>query len=433
MKKKSVIFMCLAVCAAALIFNSCKKDDPQDANVNIVLDQTNFEKLNYGEPVSITGTATSESSITGMTFTGVKKEGDNYAAAGDAQHYRASGATSENFNMEFIADSKSMTHIEVKANVGSAASKPVYISVGSVEGEAKGSVYFNANAMLRADTMVFNHQNNPDIFPNPNTGAKSNTPSYISIHGVEINGEKKHILSVDEVRSIEGKDVSFIFCNVLQNTENKAFINGQRGYMFGDLTKMGAGTVGRQCDIYEIDGKSIKSENRDVAVLREVPGSWSPKYEEAKYKFVDSLFIALGNEASTEAQKLRAFYLLGKIQERLDNSKIPNYEGELTSLGGKDMLRRLTDAGSGAAESTTMAETFRAGDYFILRSEVKIGEDEYGDGIYDYYYGIMQVTQIFDDSRAFVDVNGKQRLGQEEAKELFMKPLVLNIKTQTKL
>ena len=427
MKTKRVLFMCMAALLTAVAYISCNGDDkPGDKSLDVTLtfDQTSFTKLNYGEPVNITGTASSGSSISGLTFTSVKQEGETYSAVGEEQYYKANGSATENFKMEFIPDSKAMTHIEVKANSGDKSSKGVYIAVGSVEGEAKGSVYFNAQAVLRADTMVWNNQNSPDIFPNPNTGAKSSTPSYFSIHGVNINGEKKHILSVDEVRSVEGKDVSIMFCNVLQNTANKVFIGGQRGYMFNDLSNLAGGTIGRQCDMYEIDGKVIKPENRDMAQIRRVPGSWSSGYDEGRYKLVDSLFLALGDEAATETQKLRAFYLLGKIQERLDNATL-GVNVDPVNLGGQAYLRRFTDAGDAATND--MVENFRAGDYLILRSEVQVG------GNYTYYYGIMQITQMYDDSRAFVEIDGKTRLGREESQELFMKPLILNIKTQIKL
>jgi hypothetical protein len=71
-----------------------------------------------------------------------------------------------------------------------------------------------------------------------------------------------------------------------------------------------------------------------------------------------------------------------------------------------------------------MEENFRTGDYIILKSQ-KGGK---------LYYGIMQIVQMYDDTQCFVNVEGVgPKIGQEEAKMLFLKPLILNIKVQTAL
>ena len=198
------------------------------------------------------------------------------------------------------------------------------------------------------------------------------------------------------------------------------------GYMFSALAGLGGGTTGRQCDLYEIEGKAINAVNADKTEFKIIAGSWiGGDWKEDRYKFVDSLFVVIGNEASTEAAKLRAFYLLGKIQERLDNATLGVAENP-TSLGSLTYARRRTNAGTSG--TTAMVENFRAGDYIILRSE------RINNGISKYYYGIMQIVQIYDDTQAFVNVDGVgQKIGQEEAHQLFMKPLILNIKVQTEL
>lgn len=424
MKKSGILFLCMTAIIAVAGFTSCENDKELDANVTFNINQTSFDVVNYGQPVMISGTATAESNISSITFTSVKKEGENYVALGDPQNFTVTGSKTETFNMEFFVDNKTMTHIEVKATVGK-ASKSTYIAVASVEGEATGSA-FVSEVMLRADTLVWNNQNHPDQYPNPNTGARSATPSYFSIHGVDINGEKKHVLSVDEMRSVNGLNGSFCFLNVLQNTSNNAYIGSQRGYMFSALAGLGGGTTGRQCDLYEIEGKAINAVNADKTEFKIIAGSWiGGDWKEDRYKFVDSLFVVIGNEASTEAAKLRAFYLLGKIQERLDNATLGVAENP-TSLGSLTYARRRTNAGTSG--TTAMVENFRAGDYIILRSE------RINNGISKYYYGIMQIVQIYDDTQAFVNVDGVgQKIGQEEAHQLFMKPLILNIKVQTEL
>ncbi|MDO9633678.1 MAG: hypothetical protein Q7J05_01370, partial [Paludibacter sp.] len=300
MKKINFLFLTMLV-AMTTLFVACDKDEVKEANVQFALNQTSFETLHFADAVQITGTVTADKGITGIFFTGVKKESEIYVAKGDAQEYLANGATTVNLNMEYFVDSKEITHIEVRVVVGD-ASKKAYISVASVTGEAKGSAFIG-QVILRADTMVWNAENMPDVYTTPNTGALANTPSFFSIHGAEINGQKKHALSADDLRSVQGANGSFCFLNVLQNTANKAYIGSQRGYMFSNLipSQLGGGTTGRQCDLYEIGGNAIRQANVDTTQFRIIAGSWiGGDWNEARYKFVDSLFLVVNNEATTE-------------------------------------------------------------------------------------------------------------------------------------
>ena len=65
-------------------------------------------------------------------------------------------------------------------------------------------------------------------------------------------------------------------------------------------------------------------------------------------------------------------------------------------------------------------ENFRAGDYIIISSKRGDAENP------RYYYGIIQILQIYDDKDAWVD----GRIDKDLAADLFMKPVYLNIKTQ---
>jgi hypothetical protein len=419
MKKTFLIFFTALLLVSV---SSCKNDDVDVANVQFALNQSSFAELNFVEPIQITGSVTADNIISKIVFTGVKSDKDIYTAKGDPQEFTVSGTKNETINMDYFVDSKEMTHIEVKVIVGK-LSKSTYISVGSVKGEAKGSAYFG-EIMMKADSIVWNAENHPEVYSTPNTGAAANTPSFFSIHGVQIDGQVKHLLTGDEIRSVEGANGSFSFLNVLQNTSNKAYIGSQRGYMFSNLfpSQLGGGTTGRQCDIYEIGGKAIRQAKIDTTQFKIIAGSWmGTGWNEPRYKFVDSLFLVLGNEASTEMAKMKAYYQLGKIQSKLDNATLGE-EKDPTNLGAVNFARRRTDAGTSG--TAVMTENFRAGDYIILKN-VKGGK---------LYYGIMQIVQIYDDSQAFVNVpNVGQKIGQEEAKTLFQKPLILNVKVQTKL
>jgi len=422
MKKRSILFFAV-IMMAIVSFVSCKPNEPDEAKVEFTLNQTSFTELNFAEPVQLTGTVTADKTITGLTFTGVKLENGVYTPKGDAQAYPVTTASTLNFDMEYFLDDNTITHIEVKVSVGETF-KTAYISVGSIKGESKGSAFLG-EIMMKADSIVWNGQNHSEVYTTPNTGAAATTPSFFSIHGVTIDGVVKHVLTGDEVRSVEGKNASFCFINCLQNTANGAYIGGQRGYMFSNAfpAQLMGGTTGRQCDIYEIGGKAIRQANVDTTAFIIIAGSWiGSGWNEARYKFVDSLFVVLGTQAVSAGAKAKAYYLLGQIQKKLDNSTLGEQVNP-TSIGGTYYARRRSDAGTGAT-TTAMKENFRAGDYIILKN-VKGGK---------LYYGIMQITQIFDDSPSFVNVDPVgPKIGLNEAKLLFHKPLFLNVKVQTQL
>ncbi|MEN6363200.1 MAG: hypothetical protein ABFC90_11270 [Bacteroidales bacterium] len=421
MKKRNFLLLAILL-AVATNFISCKTDESNEANVQFTLDQLSIDTLTYAEPVQIKGVAIADNAITKLTFTGVKLVDGAYVAQGDAQEYGSIGTSNIDFNMDYFVDCKDITHIEVRAFVGT-ASKTAYISVGTVIGEAKGSALFT-EVVMKADSIVWNAENHPAVYTTPNTGAAATTPSFFSIHGVTINGVVKHVLTGDEIRSVEGLNGSFCFLNVLQNTANCAYIGSQRGYMFSNLlsSQLGGGTTGRQCDVYNIGGKAIRNQNIDTTEFKVIPGSWiGTGWDEERYKFVDSLFVVLGNEATTESAKLKAYYLLSKIQTKLDNATLGEPINP-TTLNMANYARRRANAGTSG--TSAMVENFRAGDYILLRSHQK-GKN---------YYGIMQISQMYDDTQAFVNVEGVgQKIGQEEAKQLFHKPLILNIKVQTKI
>ena len=127
------------------------------------------------------------------------------------------------------------------------------------------------------------------------------------------------------------------------------------------------------------------------------------------------------------------FIKLKKIQEELDNSKL-GVEENPTSLGGKTYLRRWTNAGQTATSAPT--EGFRAGDYIIIRSERKEEVSGEAEPVSKYYYGIVQVLQMPDDTGLFTMKSSKgdwNVMDIQSAYELFMKPAYFAVKTQCEI
>ena len=403
--------------AATSCGNDGNEAEPTTFEATITLTEALPSSLVYGEPVTIKATVETQNTLTSCTLTGVKGAEGAYTPAGDAQTFAIDGKT---IDLLFFPDSKEITAIQVTLYAGS-LSYTTYYPVGSVTGDSKGTVWMNETAALYADYKVATHENDPETYPNEGTGAGSDTKSFFSMHGVKINGEVKHILSLSELRSVDGLNGSMCFLNVLQNTKNNAYIGGQRGFMFSSLraSQLGGGTTGRQCDLYEVDGHGIKDANIDYDFeFYRVAGSWiGEDYKADLYTYIDKLFISIDSKASTTADKMRAFYQLGAIQRDLDNSTLGEIDNP-TSLTLQRYLRRWTNAGQTA--TAALEENFRAGDYIICRSKRGTEDNPV------YYYGLMYISQIYDDKDTFVD----GRIDKELAEELFGKPVYLNIKVQ---
>lgn len=419
--KKTLLF----AAALTMLLASCDKNNDGKKELDAEFALETVEALTYGEPVALTGTITSNTAIDKVVFTGAKKAEDGtFAVVGEAQEGSIDGTTA---SVEFFADSKDINAIEVVLSTSNAAKK-FYFDAPKVTGEPKGDVYFNDSAVLYPDNKVENHENSPEKYPDEFTGAGSDTKSFFSMHGVKVGGKVEHILSLNDLLAVDGKNASFCFLNVLQNTKNNAFIGSHRGYMYSGMKKasLGGGTTGRQCDCYRYGDHQIMDENVDSDfTMKYVRGSWAGKsYHPELFTAVDNIFVNL-KKAETNLEKIKAFYALGEIQRKLDNSTLGVTE-EPTSLGGNTYLRKWVGAGNGKS----LEEVQRAGDYIIIRS-VRQAE---GEETPRYYYGLIQVMMFeYDDAQTFVEQDGLRFIDKEKAMDLFMKPVYLDIKTQCEI
>lgn len=419
--KKTLLF----AAALTMLFASCDKNNDGKKELDAEFALETVEALTYGEPVALTGTITSNTAIDKVVFTGAKKAEDGtFAVVGEAQEGSIDGTTA---SVEFFADSKDINAIEVVLSTSDAAKK-FYFDAPKVTGEPKGDVYFNDAAVLYPDNKVENHENSPEKYPDEFTGAGSDTKSFFSMHGVKVGGKVEHILSLNDLLAVDGKNASFCFLNVLENTAKNVVLSSQRGYMYSGMKRssLGGGTTGRQCDIYKYGDHQIMDENVDINfTMKYVRGSWAGKsYHPELFTAVDNIFVNL-KKAETNLEKIKAFYALGEIQRKLDNSTLGVTE-EPTSLGGKTYIRKWVGAGNGKS----LEEVQRAGDYIIIRSV----RQAKGEETPRYYYGLIQVMMFeYDDAQTFVEKDGLRFIDPEKAMDLFMKPVYLDIKTQCEI
>ena len=257
--RKTLLF----AAALTMLLASCDKNNDGKKELDAEFALETVGELTYGEPVALTGTITSNTAIDKVVFTGAKKAEDGtFAVVGEAQEGSIDGTTA---SVEFFADSKDINAIEVVLSTSDAAKK-FYFDAPKVTGEPKGDVYFNDAAVLYPDNKVENHENSPEKYPDEFTGAGSDTKSFFSMHGVKVGGKVEHILSLNDLLAVDGKNASFCFLNVLENTAKNVVLSSQRGYMYSGMKRssLGGGTTGRQCDIYKYGDHQIMDENVDI-------------------------------------------------------------------------------------------------------------------------------------------------------------------------
>lgn len=416
MKKTFLVFASIVLMVAA-----CDKKQGENTQKPLEAEFNLNEAIGsvvYGQPVQIEGTVVATVGIEKAVIITTKDEN----SVGTEQELKINGDKISGFA---FVDSKEANSFKLTLSAAG-KSKDFNLPIEKLELPATElGFYANDVLAMQADSLVQNHVNTPELFPDEFTGKGSDAPSFFSMLGVKVNGETKHLLNLTEARALDGKNLSFCWVNVLQNTANRAFIGGQRGYMFSGCkaSSLGGGTTGRQCDIYEVDGHQIKDENIDNFGMTVVVGQWNSSYNEKVYKFVDSLWINIPEKCETELDKVKGAYNLSKIQQVLDNSTLGE-ETEPTSLANKTYLRRYADAGDTSKKD--LVENFKAGDYVILRSKVAVGEDEF-----QYYYGILQIVQLYDDTQAMkTNENGKVYIDREKAHDLFLQPNYFAVKAQ---
>lgn len=416
------------IAAVALAIVSCEKNGggntgkPLDATFTFALQSA---QLVYAEPTEISGSFTSTAAIDKAVLTAVKKQADDtYLAVGEPQDGVVSGTEVAAL---FFADTKDLDAVELKLYADK-KEKAFYLPA-TVTGEEKGTVWMNDAVGFRAAPLISTHDNDPDNYPVEGTGAGCDMTSFFSMRGVMVGGKALHILSLDDVREVGGDNVSMSWVNVLQNTSNKAFIGSQRGFAFVRCNSLTAGTVGRQCDVYAVDGKKLDVTRTDnLFGLSVIRGSWAgERYDETEYKFVDKLFLDI-KAAGTNLEKIKAYWQLSQIQQVLDNATL-GVEDNPTNLSNKNMYRRYVEAGETSAKP--LVEEFRAGDYFIIRSFVGSAEEQRP------IYGIIQILQLPDDSGTFtlesLSVPGKMCMDKEKTAELFGTTAYFSIKTQCEI
>ena len=126
-----------------------------------------------------------------------------------------------------------------------------YVTIGQIEGAPSGSAYVFKDIELASEYEY--------------GGSK---PYVFSLTGVNVDGTTKNILSLDEIKKTNARNLDFAFVNIWRNTTiYTAGVLGNWGYAFCAFNQLARGPIGRQCDYIYLTGDNAIPEGTDTCCV----------------------------------------------------------------------------------------------------------------------------------------------------------------------
>ena len=246
-----------AVVFSTLLITSCDDDDNTmvvNENPVVSLDLTDLPTIEFNDEITVSGTATSPNAIRDISFYLVKKSGDSYERLwfSPLQYADMEIGKTVDFEAKVIVDDPDADAIAVAVSDPYEHKTISYISIENIEGSPSGSAYVFNDLELEAEYEY---------------GGTS--PYIFSLTGVDVDGNLKHVVSLDEVKKTNARNLDFAFVNIWRNTTTyTSGVLGNWGYGFCEFRQLARGPVGRQCDyLYLTNSTSIPKGTDTCCVL----------------------------------------------------------------------------------------------------------------------------------------------------------------------
>ncbi len=343
----------LMVLLAASIFVACENDDKDffDKNPPVVeLKTANIASVNFNQTIKVEGTASSPNAIRDVSFYLAKKTGDKYERLwfSPLQYGNIAITKEVNFSADVKIDDPEANAIAVSVSDPYGNNLISYITIGKIEGSPSGSAFVSRDVEMKAEYEYGMTQ--PYIF---------------SLDGVAVSGTKKHILSLNEIKSNPSTNLHFALINIWRNTTTySAGVLGNWGYGFCEFRQLNRGPVGRQCDYLALTGKNEIPAGVDTCSLIQVSSAV------ASVNNFDQIMELAGNNFGTY-----------------------NFLNQLASLFKTDYSQYVVNFKTAAASTTATGinttacvESVTKGSYVAFRVMKK--------GVP--YYGLIQITGVAD-------------------------------------
>ncbi len=200
---------------------------------------------------------------------------------------------------------------------------------------------------------------NVELAPEYERTTNPGQPYLFSTKGVTVNGVLKNVLTLAESKASGGSGVDFAFINIWKNTQTDpptaSSRLGIRGYTFCDVSQLGRGPVGRQCDL-----------------------EWFPKS--------DTCCMMLIPPATAQAFGLDALFQNAKADSEAVSQALNQLSGMGMKVGTNYYVNKLN--GASADRTDALSENLKAGSYIAIRRENNK----------DFKYGVIQIVDPGNDS-----------------------------------
>lgn len=349
-----------AILLSASLLTACNNEDDNlitkeapAVNVNL----TDIPTVDFNDEITITGTATSSNAVRDISFYLVKKTGDAYERLWFSPLQYADieiGKTVE-FEAKVIIDDPEANAIAIAVSDPYEQQTINYIPIEKINGSPSGSAY---------------------IFKDMEIGAEYEyggaVPYVFSLTGVNVDGTVKNVVSLDEIKKTDARNLDFAFINIWRNsTTYTSGVLGNWGYAFCEFRQLARGPIGRQCDYkYLTNSTSIPAKT-------------------------DTCCVVLVSNAVANANNFEEVF-----KNAGDNYGTSNFLNVLTNLftenaiGNQYIVNMKTNASG--VNTSVCKENVTAGSYIAFRKTKNKTE---------HTYGLIQIIELPDVSDA-VDGTG---------------------------
>lgn len=255
------IFYIILVFTAVLL-NACDSKDESyfsQENPSLNLDIKSVSSVQFNDQVTISGVASSPNAIRDISFYLVKKTDSGYSRLwfSPLQYADITISKSVNFSGEVRVDDPDADAIAVIANDPYGHQTTEYITIGQIEGSPEGSAHVFRDMEITTEYEY-----------------GTSAPYIFSLDGVNVGGNVKHIVSLDDIKQTQSKNAHIAFTSIWRNTTTyTSGVLGNWGYAFCEFRQLSRGPVGRQCDFIYLTGSANAPAGVDTCSLVLVPSA----------------------------------------------------------------------------------------------------------------------------------------------------------------
>lgn len=364
---KTLYYILFPVSLVAFLATACDDNKSTDYSAmpapEIQLEQPAMDSATFGAEVQITGSVNSEVGVRDISYVLLKKNGEEYVVASANKNYALDTIAKKiDFAIPVKIEDEEVKGIEITATDVVTKSTKTIFTIKGVKGVPSGNAY------------VFN---SIEMAPEYEQPIDPTQPCLFSAVGINVNGTVKNVLTLREAKDANTRGIDFAFINLWKNTQTNpptaSSRLGNRGFAFCDVSQLGRGPIGRQCDLSWLPF-------RDTTCMQLVPANVAK----------DNNFDQILENA---ADNWRTYKALNQVPVLFPTWTVGTHY---------NIPQRL---GASADNTTACSVNLQNGSYIVFRRQNNK----------DFKYGIIKIIETANDADA-LDNSGCKILGDDYTK-----------------